>query len=188
MATFTWELQGVSPTTIGAVATDELEFAGAGGFGTKITVGAYNLTTHVRTLPSTDKSSGNTPERNTFIDSTNGDWGDGTELITAITTPECSIKVNFAHGSSVITENCIFFAYQQGAATTVPPVDVTFQCFEQGDSTWTNADGSGAALACADNGTSTSHDFFIGASASPDAVGLKDSVGDFAVRMELDYS
>lgn len=186
-ATFTWELQGVSPTAIGVVATDELEFAG-GTFGSKVTVGAYNDSTHVRTLPSTDKSSANTPENNKWISATTGDWGDGTENMDQILDAECALKVNFAHGSSVITENAILFAYQQGAATTVPPVDVTFQALERGDTTWINADGSGAALGLNDNTTATSHDFFIAVSASPDAVGLKDSVGDFAIRMELDYS
>lgn len=186
-ATFTWELQGTSPTTIGALATDEIDFSG-GTFGAKVVVAAYNDSCHVRTLPSTDKSSANTPRNNKFISATTADWGDGTETNTNIIDSEAALKVNFAHGSSVITENAIFFAYQQGAATTVPPVDVTFQAFESGDTNWINADGSGAALALADNGTSTSHDFFIAVSASPDAVGLKDSVGDFAIRMELDYS
>ena len=196
MATFIWTLQGASPTVIGVVATDELEFAGAGGFDSKITVGAWNDTIHVRTLPSTDKSTGNTPENNKFISQTGGtagdseaDWGDGTEDIDAILTTEASLKVNFAHGSSVITENCIFFGYQQGAATTVVPVDVDMKAAEATvDILFTEPEGSAAALTLADNSTATSHDFFIILSCSPSAVGLKDSVGDFAMRMELDYS
>jgi hypothetical protein len=194
-ATFTWTLQGVSPTTIGALATDELEFAGAGGFGSKVTVGAWQDTTHVRTLPSTDKSTGNTPENNKFISQTGGgagdseaDWGDGTEDIDAILTSECALLINFAHGSSVITENAIFFGYQQGASTTTVPLDVNVKAAEQGDIIFTDAEGSAAALGLTDQGTSTSHDFFIILSCSPSAVGLKDSVGELAFRIELDYS
>jgi hypothetical protein len=196
MATFTWTLQGTSPTTIGAVATDELEFAGSGGFGTKVTVGAWNDTTHVRTLPSTDKSSGNTPRNNKFISQTGGgggdsqaDWGDGTEDIDAILTSEAALKINFAHGSSVITENAVFFAYQQGAATTQVPVDVNVKAAEATvDIVFTNAEGSGSPLTLNDNTTATSHDFFIILSCSPSDVGLKDSVGELAFRIELDYS
>jgi hypothetical protein len=196
MATFTWELQGTSPTTISAITTDELEFAGSGGFGTKVTVGSWNDTTHVRTLPSTDKSSGNTPRNNKFISQTGGtagdsqaDWGDGTEDIDAILTTEAALKVNFAHGSSVITENCIFFGYQQGAATTSVPLGVDVKAAEATvDIIFTDAEGSGSALTLNDNTTSTSHDFFIILSCSPSTVGLKDSVGELSFQMELDYS
>lgn len=196
MATFIWTLQGATPTVIDGVTTDELEFAGSGGFGAKITVGEWNDTVHVRTLPSTDKSTGNTPENNKFISQTGGgagdseaDWGDGTEDIDAILTTECSLKVNFAHGSSVITENCIFFGYQQGASTSTVPLDVNVKAAEGTiDIVFTDAEGSGSALTLADNGTSTSHDFFIILSCSPSSVGLKDSVGELAFRMELDYS
>ena len=194
-ATFTWTLQGASPTTIGAVATDELEFAGGGGFGTKVVVGAWQDTIHVRTLPSTDKSTGNTPENNKFISQAGGgggdsqaDWGDGTEDIDQITTAECSLLVNFSHGSAVITENNIFFGYQQGAAVTVVPLDVDVKAAEATDTHFTDAEGQAAGLAIADDGSSTSHDYFIIISCSPSAVGLKDSVGELAFRMELDYS
>ena len=42
MATFTWTLQGATPTTIDA--TDKIQFAGA-TFGSPITVGSYNDST-----------------------------------------------------------------------------------------------------------------------------------------------
>lgn len=189
MATFTWYLQGTSDTTI--EATDILQFAGSGGFDSKITVGEYNDTTHVSSSGGADDSSGNTPNNVKFISQTGGtggdsqaDWGDGTEDLDAITDAECTLKINFADASSVSTESAIFYAYD-GSTTTNGPTGVTFVAAESGDANFTGAEGSGSALALSDQGASTSHDFFIACSASPDSVGLKDS---FTLRIELTYS
>jgi hypothetical protein len=189
MATFTFTLQGGTPTTI--EATDILQFAGSGGFDSKITVAAYNDTIHVKSSVGADDSSGNTPENNKFISQTGGtagdsqaDWGDGTEDIDAITTAECSLKINFSDGASVITESAIFYAYD-ASVTTNGPTGVTFVAAEATDIIFTAAEGSGSALTLTDQGASTSHDFFIIVSASPDSVGLKDA---FSIRIELTYS
>jgi len=182
MATFTFTLQGTSDTTIGA--TDVLQFAGAGGFDSKVTVGAYNDSTHVRASGGADQSSGNTPRNNKYISSTEADWGDGTELLTAVTDAECALKINFSDAASVATSSAIFYAYD-GTTTTSAPTGVTFYAAESGDSTWTGAEGSGSALSLADQAAATSHDFFILVSASPDSVGLK---SDFTLRIELTYS
>lgn len=189
MATFVWQLQGSSPTTIDA--TDILQFAGAGGFDTKVTVSAYNDTTHVKSNVGANDSSGNTPNNNKFISQTGGtggdsqaDWGDGTEDLDQITNAEASLKVNFAHGSSVITEDAIFYAYDGTTPATVP-TGVDVRAAEVGDANFTEAEGSGAPVTLNDNTTSTSHDFYIVVSASPTSVGLKD---DFAFRIELTYS
>ena len=189
MATFTWELQGASPTTIGA--TDIVQFAGVGGFDSKITVGAYNDTTHVKSNVGANDSSANTPNNVKFISQTGGtagdsqaDWGDGTEDIDAITDAECTLKINFSDASSVVTESAIFYAYD-GTTPATAPTGVTFVAFEQSDIIFTAAEGSGSAVTLSDQTTATSHDFFIGCSASPDSVGLKDA---FALRIELTYS
>jgi hypothetical protein len=189
MATFTFVLQGSTPTTI--EATDILQFAGAGGFDSKITVGAYNDTTHVKSSVGANDSSANTPNNNKFISQSGGtggdsqaDWGDGTEDLDAITTAEATLKINFADGASVVTEDAIFYAYD-GSTTTAVPTGVTFQCAEVGDANFTNAEGSAAALTINDDTASTSHDYYIVVSASPESVGLKDA---FSVRIELTYS
>lgn len=182
MATFTWSLQGTTDTVVDA--TDVVQFAGSGGFDSKITVGEYNDTTHVASSGGAEDSSGNTPNNVKYISSTEGDWGNGTELITAILDSECTLKVNFSDASSVSTSAAVFYAYD-GTTTTAVPTGVTFQAFESGDSTWTNAEGSAAALALTDQAAATSHDFFIATSASPESVGLKDS---FSLRIELTYS
>lgn len=189
MATFVWQLQGSSPTTIDA--TDIVQFAGAGGFDSKVTVGAYNDTTHVKSSVGANDSSGNTPNNNKFISQAGGtggdsqaDWGDGTEDLDQITNAEAALKINFSHGSSVITEDATFYAYD-GSTPATAPTGVTFVAAEVGDANFTGAEGSGSALALDDNTTSTSHDFYIVVSASPDSVGLKDA---FALRIELTYS
>lgn len=188
MATFTWTLQGTSPTTIDA--TDYLQFAGA-SFGSAITVNAYNSSTHVESNVGANDSSGNTPRNNKFISQTGGtggdsqaDWGDGTEDIDAILTSECALKINFSHGSSVTTTNAIFYAYD-GTTTTAVPTGVDFRCAEQGDANFTEAEGSASALTINDDTTATSHDYYIVVSASPTSVGVKTA---FKGRIELTYT
>jgi hypothetical protein len=188
MATFTWLLQGTTPTTIDA--TDIIQFAGA-AFDSAITVGSYNDTTHVESSVGADDSSGNTPNNVKFISATGGtsgdsqaDWGDGTEDLDAMTTAEATLKITFADEASVTTTSCIFYAYD-GSTTTAVPTGVTFYAAEQGDANWTNAEGSGAALTIADDTASTSHDYYIAVSASPESVGEKTA---FALRIELTYS
>lgn len=189
MATFTWSLQGASPTTI--EATDIVQFAGAGGFDSKVAVDAYNDTTHVSSSVGANDSSGNTPNNNKFISQTGGtagdsqaDWGDGTEDLDAITTAEASLLINFADASSVITESAIFYAYD-GTTPATAPTGVDFRAAEVGDTNFTEAEGSGAAVSITDDTASTSHNYYIVISASPTSVGLKDA---FALRMELTYS
>jgi hypothetical protein len=189
MATFAWELQGSTPTTIGA--TDIIQFAGAAGFDSKITVGAYNDTTHVKSSGGDDESDGNTPNNVKFISQAGGtggdsqaDWGDGTEDLDAITEAEATLKITFSDDASVITEDAIFYAYD-GSTPATAPTGVDVRAAEVGDANFTEAEGSGAALALDDQSTDTDHDFFIAVSASPTSVGLKD---DFAFRIELTYS
>jgi len=188
MATYTWYLQGVSPTTI--EATDIIQFAGA-TFDSAITVGEYNDSTHVESSVGANDSDGNTPNNNKFISQSGGtagdsqaDWGDGTEDIDAILTSECALKINFAHTAAVAVTNHIIYAYD-GTTTTTAPTDVSFVIAEQGDATFTVAEGSAAALSVADSGSSASHDFYFIISASPDSVGEKTA---FAIRDELTYS
>lgn len=189
MATYTWVLQGSSPTTL--EATDILQFAGAGGFDTAVAVGSYNDTTHVESSVGANDSNGNTPNNNKFISQTGGtggdsqgDWGDGTEDIDQITDSECTLEINFSHGSAVAITNHILYGYD-GSTPATGPVEVDLRLAESGDANWTEAEGSGSALSIGDSASNTSHDFYILASASPTAVGEKT---DFVLRDELTYT
>jgi len=188
MATFTWYLQGTSPTTI--EATDLIQFAGA-SFGSAITVNEYNDTTHVESSVGADDSNGNTPNNNKFISAAGGtggdsqaDWGDGTEDLDAITEAECALKINFSDASSVATTNAVFYA-DDGTTSTAVPTGVDVQAAEQGDTNFTEIEGSAAALTLTDQAAGTSHDFFIVLSASPTSVGEKTA---FRFTIELTYS
>lgn len=188
MATFTWTLQGTSPTTIDA--TDIIQFAGA-TFDSPITVSSYNDSTHVESSVGANDSDGNTPNNVKFISQSGGgggdsqaDWGDGTEDIDAITNGEATLKITFAHGSAVATTGAIFYAYD-GTTPATAPTDIDVRAFEVGDTNFTEAEGSGSALALDDNTAGTSHNYFIGVSCSPASVGEKTA---FAFRMELTYS
>ncbi len=188
MATYTWYLQGTSPTTI--EATDIIQFAGA-TFDSAITVGAYNDSTHVESSVGANDSSGNSPNNNKFVSASGGgggdsqaDWGDGTEDIDAITDEECALKINFSHTSAVAVTDHILYAYD-GSTTTNAPTGVDFQVAESGDTNFTNAEGSASALGVTDSGSATSHDFYFLISASPESVGEKT---DFVLRDELTYS
>lgn len=182
MATFTWTLQGTSPTTI--EATDVVKFTG-GAFATAITVGAYNDGTHVASSIDADDSSGNSPHNTKYVASgTLSLNGGGTTNVVDLTTGNCPLKINFSDAASVTTTGAIFYAYD-GSTTTAVPTGVTFQAFEQGDSAWTNAEGSAAAVTINDDTANTSHDYYFGISASPESVGAKTA---FKLRIELTYS
>lgn len=181
MATFTWYLQGTSPTTIDA--TDYVQFA-SGTFNAPITVGSFNDSTHVETSVGGDKSSGNTPKNSKYLTSTTVSIsGGGSQNLNTVTTANSPLKINFSHGTSVQTTSAVFYAYD-GTTTTAVPTDVTFYAAEQGNSTWVAAAGSAAAVALNAQSAATSHDFFIILSSSPTSVGLKTA---FRLRCELTY-
>jgi hypothetical protein len=188
MATYTWYLQGASPTTI--EATNIIQFAAA-TFGSPITVNAYNNTTHVESSVGANDSSGNTPKNNKFISQTGGTGGDsqvdvgaGTVDLDSVTTGNCALKINFSHATSVVTTGHIVYAYD-GTTTTAVPTEVDCRIAEQGDANWTEAEGSAAGCTITDDTTGTSHDYYILISASPTTVGAKTA---FKIRSELTYS
>lgn len=183
MASFTWTLQGTTPTTIGA--TDILQFANA-TFDSAITVGQYNNSTHVESSTGTDLSSGNSPKNSKYLtSSTVSINGGSSESLSGVTTTNCPLKINFSHGTSVITYDAVFYSYD-GTTTTAAPTDVTFQAAEQADTNWTNAEGSATPVTITNHSTpATSHDYYLLVSASPESVGLKSA---FKVRIELTYA
>ena len=187
MATFEWSLQGTTPTVI--ADTDKLQFA-AGTFDSKITVDDYNDSTHVKTDDDSDKSSENTPNNVKFISQDGGTegksqalWDEEAEDLDAITNAEATLKINFAHGSDVEVENAIFYAYD-GTTPANAPSGLTFHAAEVGDTNWTGAGGSAAALTLDDKSVAgQSHDYFIAVSAKPTSVGAKSG----KMRAELTY-
>lgn len=189
MATFTWTMQGSTPTTIDP--TDIIQLAGPGGFDDEITVNEYNDTSHVESNVGANDSSGNTPNNNKFISQTGGtggdsqaDWGDGTEDLDQITNAEALLLINFSDAASVATTGVIVYCYDGTTPATAPPgVDV--RAAEVGDANFTQAEGSGSPVTITDDTAATSHDWYVVFSAGPTSVGLKE---DFTIRVEGTYS
>lgn len=176
--TFTWYLQGLTPTEISYGDGDILQFAD-GSFNGPVYVGEWNDSTHVKTDAGTDKSSANTPNNNKFISQDGGggggsqaDWGDGTEDLDQITSAEASLKINIADTSAFVVNDAIFFSYD-GIDTADPLAGLSVKAAEVGDTNFTDAEGNASALSLTDQGSATSHDYFIVISKSPDTVGLK---------------
>lgn len=186
MATFTWTGQGTdgasTNTTIGA--TDKLGFYGS-AFGDAVAVSSYQTSTHVENSGGTQQCTTHI-NNNMYVSSGNINInGGGSETLngTNLATTECTLKINFSHGSSVVTNTATFWAYD-GSTDSAVPTNITFYCAEQADTAWTNAEGSGAAMTLDDNTTATSHDFYIACSASPEAVG---DLTAFALKIQLTY-
>lgn len=184
MSSIAIALQGSTPTSVGG--TDVIRFAG-GAFAARIQAGEYNASTHVRNSGGSDISSANTPNNNTFISQTDGtggdsqaDWGDGTEDLDQITTAEAALKITVSDASSFSVEDAVAYFYD-GSTPATPPVGLTCVLAEVGNANFTAAEGSGAALALADQSSpATSHDYYLVPSVSPDSFGLK----SFALRFE----
>jgi hypothetical protein len=146
-----------------------------GTFDNPITVSSYNDGTHVRSSGGSDDSTGNTPNNVKYVASGTADWGDGTENCSAIIDGECTLKITVAYDSSITVTDITMWAYD-GTTESTAPTNLDVYLFESGDTAWTNADGSGAAMSLTDSDTpATSHDFYVAMSVSPSAVGTQSS-------------
>lgn len=180
--TQTWTLQGTSPTTIGD--TDYLHFS-AGTFKTPITVGAFNGGTHVMASDTTtDDSAANTPKNSKYIAAGTVDIGAGTVNIQSatITSTNAPLKIAIAYDSAITLSAVTFYAYD-GTTPATAPTNVDFYAAEVdadgyagNDATWTNIDGSGAALTLNEAtflASGTTHNAYMLISCSPSAVGTQ---------------
>jgi hypothetical protein len=85
--------------------------------------------------------------------------------------------------TSISSENTFIFAFD-GTTPATPPTDTTFQCAEQGKSSWTNAGGSAAAMFFDDISTpAITLEWFLIMSVMPTFVGAKTN----KIRMSIDY-
>jgi hypothetical protein len=194
-ATFTWLHQGMTDTTI--EAADKLQFAGS-TFASSIAINAYNDSTHTDAGGGTpDKSSANTPNNVKWLSTTNCSHpGNANEAITAVTSGECTLRIGFTGAGSVTISNADFFAHSGGTSDfTWVPQNVRFQAFEGSETAtmWTVASGSANALTIQDHTVADStHYFYVGVSASPLTVGIKEGTGGtmgvFNMTMRLRYT
>lgn len=185
MATFTWTGQDTAAGTKVCGATDKFGFYGA-TFNAAIEVGQFQDTIHVENSSNADQCATNHINNTKYVASGTVNINGGGTVSLAANVPtnaQCPLLLNFAHGSSVATSAATFWAYD-GTTPATAPTGVTFYAGEKGDTAWTAAGGSAAAVTLTDQSTATSHDFYIFMSVSPDSVGVKT---DFALEIQLTY-
>jgi len=176
-----WALQGGTATTI--AAAESLAFSD-GTFGNAITVGSYNDGTHVRGEAGANQSSANTPKNSKYIAAGTVDIGGGTVNLDTISTANCPLKITIGESTNITVTDIKLYAYD-GTTPANAPTGMTVQMAEQGDETWTQAHGSGSALAISNSTTpAEDHDFFVLISASPTSVGVKSAS---KARIEFTY-
>ena len=184
-AVFTWTGQDTDGGTEVAIASDVISFYGA-SFNDAIEAGEYQTTTHVENDSNVDQCVTFHLMNAKYVSANNVDLnGGGSEALsgTCPTTAECTLKLNFTFDNSVATSSTTFWAYD-GTTPATPPVNITFYAIEQGDTAWTNAEGSGSALAIDDDSAATSHDYFLAMSASPDVAGV---LTELEYKIQLTY-
>lgn len=185
MATWTWTGQKQDASTQDAIATDKFGFYGT-AFNDAVQTGDHQTSTHVENVSNVDQCTSPHLHNTHYVDATHVEIDGGaseTLSATAPTQAECPLKVTFSHASAVATSATTFWA-DDGATSTAVPTDVTFYAGEQTDTSWTNAEGSAAAVAVDDQGSATDHYFYLFMSASPDTVGVKTA---FRLQMQLTY-
>lgn len=166
------EVQGVTPTTV--EAGDFVAFSN-GTFGEPVVATEFNGGTHVRSSVGADDSTANTPNNVKYVASGTADWGDGTESLDLITDAEATLKITLTESVSITVTGITMYGFD-GTTPATAPVGMDVYLAEVGDTTWTNADGSGSALSLSDSSTpATDHYFYVAISASPSSVGTKDT-------------
>ena len=164
-----------------------LGFFGSAGLGAAIQSGSYQDTsaaingaaTQVSGYFNNMKLVSSTPEQSGSYN------GGATVNITGVPQRSGTVKVQFQNDSSVQTQNTKFFAWDTSSTTTNAPSGTTVYAYEEADTTWTNIGVTGitSALVLNDQGAATLHDFYLGISAKPTAVGVK----QFGFRFQLEY-
>ena len=183
MATWTWEGQNGSPVSTIHATSHVISFYGS-AFNDPITTAAYQDSTHIEDTDNTEMCTTAHVHNVKYVSASSMSLdGGATEDVANLATGEATLDITFSHASSTIS-SATFWA-DNGSVEATAPTDVTFQCFEQGDTSWTNAGGSGSALSLTDQTSATDHHYYIACSASPSAVGVKTA---FRLQCELTYS
>ena len=177
-ATFPWNGQDDNAGTEIAIATDEFGFYGT-NFDDAIEVSAYQDSTHVEDSNQADQCTPDHLNNTKYISDSQVSLNGGATSDLAAgypATSDCPLNIRFDGAGTVATSSATFWSYD-GATQTAVPTDITFQGNEQGQLSWEQAEGSGAAFAVGDSGSASTHDFFFFLSASPDAVGVLEAMG-----------
>jgi hypothetical protein len=168
-----WTVEGrttsASNATIGA--TDRIWWNGPGGFGSNITVGAYN-----QSMWKSDNANANQVQlmntRRVASGTVSLNEG-GTVNLNTLGVNDAGLRFTFTDSASV-TMSTVRAYFYDGTTDATPMAGVDTYLAEIGNSSWTAANGSGAALQLGDKTTAaTSHTFYLASSVSPTSTGAK---------------
>lgn len=168
-----WTLTAQLQTgTLNVGTSDHVWWNGA-AFGDNIVIGDYQDSTHVAD-GSDNQLDTISPVNNTkYVDATHVSINGGGSSALPIATGSCGLLFNFSDPSSVQTSGAKVYVYD-GVEDINAMEDITFYAAEGGQSTsWVNANGLNSALVLQDQVASTSHNFYIATSLSPQTSGLK---------------
>ena len=183
MATFSTVAQLQNGTTLALASTDHIWVNGT-TFGLNIVAGNYQDSTHITDV--------NDVQRDTTASVNNTKWVTSSTVslnsaaasaLSGITTAQAPLVFTFSNGAAVATTAAKFYAYD-GITDTTAITGLNFQAAEVTNSSWTAANGLGSALALADQGSATNHNYYVLFSASPTSPGAKTG----AVKLTLTYS
>ena len=186
MAAFEWYGQDTGTADVAVGATDKFSFYGA-AFNDAIEVSSYQDSSHVEDNANSEICSTAHLMNTKYIAAGSMDFnaGDGGALGAGMPTNEgCPLYILFGDDSAVTTSSTTIWAYDDSTDSAVP-TGVTFQIAEGGNATWTNAEGSGAAMGVGDDTSAATHHYYFSVSASPESVGVKTA---FAMKFQLTYS
>lgn len=157
-------------------ADDKLYFQAAGAFsygsGGAIAVSAYNGGTHTISAANADVCT-TTHQRNVEYSSDATHCkiaGGGEVLLNTLAITDCINLHTTCSPNAEITASS-FFVY--GAAEANPPSGVTVYGVKQGDATWTDVGGSGAAYSLGTDASGATHDQYLALTVTPTSNGAK---------------
>jgi len=212
MASFVWYYYGSAGPAWTSIASNTVVFSGSlTDIAARITVGLWQGGTHVGSGdPGTDQCGANharnTKPINTGAGTSTLSKQSGAEVAltdTNVLETDCTLRINFSDAQAVVTSGARFYAFD-GSNVLNPAVGVDAVAWERGvgaAQTWAKindystagifttgsigGDNAGERLDLADQGASTSHDFFICIGASPETIGGK---SQFDLGIALIYS
>jgi hypothetical protein len=184
-----WQLvaqrtDGSSVVTLGQ--TDRIWFTSGASLGDEILLGDWNSGTHVSdSNDSHHANCGGAGHVNNlkFVSNTEVSINGAAAATLSGSVPtqaQMPLKFIFTDASSVATSSAKFYAFD-GTTDANPMPAVEFRAIEKGNTTWSEANGSGQALQLGNQAAATTHNFYIGVSISPLAIG--DKVGKIKISL-----
>ena len=171
MATWTLTAQ-LTSGTLALASNDHVWWNGA-AFGDNIIIGEYQDSTHVADLNDNQRDTAAAVNNTKYVDATHVSINGGGTTALPVPTGSCGLLFTFSDPSSVQTSGAKVYVYD-GVEDINVMEDIIFYAAEGGQSTnWVSANGLNSALHLQDQAASTTHNFYIATSLSPQTSGLK---------------